>query len=226
MYGVRWPDALGIWRVAMVCLTVTTAQAQEPVVKMPASLIDFRGQAASVEVRILARSAFEARDAQARPFAVVDKKQARLFVFSADGRLAGAAPVLLGLARGDASSAPDLARRTPGGLAPWERTTPAGRFESAPGRNDKGEAIVWVDYATAIAIHRLRPAPASERRPQRLASPTPQDNRISLGCIVVAPSFYDDVVAPTLGRQHGTVYVLPDAGDWRDVFGWTTGADL
>ena len=32
-----------------------------------------------------------------------------------------------------------------------------GRFASAPGRNDKGEAIVWVDYDASFAIHRLRP---------------------------------------------------------------------
>jgi hypothetical protein len=221
----RWRGAVGIGLVATSCLGATTARARESVVEMPPARIDFRGHAASYDARVLARWAFEARDTQARPFAVVDKKEARLFVFDADGRLAGAAPVLLGLAKGD-ESAPDIARRKPGGLAPWELTTPAGRFDSVPGHNDKGEAIVWVDYVAAVAIHRLRPAQASERRAQRLASATPQDNRISLGCIVVAPSFFDDVVAPTLGRQRGTVYVLPETRDWRVVFAAAAGTEL
>lgn len=102
-----------------------------------------------------------------------------------------------------------------------ERTTPAGRFASQPGHNDKGEDIVWVDYDASLAIHRLRPAPAHERRAERLASPASDDNRISFGCIVVPVVFYDSVVAPTLGRQRGVVYVLPETRPVRAMFGAT-----
>lgn len=147
-------------------------------------------------------------DARGRPFAIVDKRQARLLVFRADGRLLGATPALLGAAPGDFTFAGVGRRDRP--IAPHERTTPAGRFESEPGRNHLGEAIVWVDYDSSLAIHRMRPAAAHERRPERLASPSPGDNRISLGCIVVAASFFDTVVAPSLGRQRGVVYVLPE----------------
>ena len=63
--------------------------------------VDFHGEAASLEARAAARAAFEGFDAKGRPFAVVDKKEAKLFVFNADGQLVGAAPALLGLARGD-----------------------------------------------------------------------------------------------------------------------------
>ena len=163
----------------------------------------------AADVRQTAQQALHSGDASGKPFAVVDKKQARIYVFDAEGRLAGTAPVLLGLAKGD-GSAPGVASRISTGIPANERTTPAGRFEAEPGHNIKGEAIVWVDYAAAIAIHRLRPAPAAERRPQRLASDKPEDRRISLGCIVVAPEFYDAVIATTLGRQRGVVYVLPD----------------
>jgi hypothetical protein len=96
--------------------------------------------------------------------------------------------------------------------------TPAGRFASRPGRNDKGEAIVWVDYGASLAIHRLRPAPAQERRPARLASATPDDNRISLGCIVVPETFYDAVVGPILGSDRSVVYVLPETRPARALF--------
>lgn len=144
----------------------------------------------------------------ARPYAVVDKAGATLHVFFADGRLAGSAPALLGLARGDAGW-PGVGQMRH--IPPAARTTPAGRYASEPGRNSTGEAIVWLDYDARLAIHRLRPAPAAERRPARLASPTPADNRITLGCVVVDGAFYDAVVAPLLGRQRGTVVVLPEA---------------
>ena len=158
-------------------------------------------------------------DAQGRPFAVVDKPNARLFVFAADGQLVGSTPVLLGLTRGDAPSAPDIAQRLRStGIPVEQRTTPAGRFDALPGRNDRNEAIVWMDYDAALAIHRLRPAPPAERRPQRLASPGVDDNRISLGCIVVPEVFYDAVVAPHLGLQRSVIYVLPDSHHWTEVF--------
>ncbi|MCW5635009.1 MAG: L,D-transpeptidase [Rubrivivax sp.] len=164
---------------------------------------------ASPEARAAAQRAFEGGDARGRPFAILDKRQARLLVFAADGRLAGAAAALIGLARGDVA-VPGLGRRAPHEIAPHERTTPAGRFDSTPGFNHRGEAIVWFDYDAALAIHRLRPAPPHERRPQRLASASAVDKRISLGCIVVDGGFFDRVVAPILGQRRGVVYVLPE----------------
>lgn len=94
-------------------------------------------------------------------------------------------------------------------------------FASQPGHNDKGEHIVWIDYDASLAIHPLRPAPAHERRPERLASPGSDDNRISLGCIVVPVVFYETVIAPTLGRQHGVIYVLPETRPVQAMFGAT-----
>ena len=159
----------------------------------------------------LARRIHAAADHGQRPYAIVDKQQARIFVFDAGGKLLGDSAVLLGAARGDSSPA-DIAQRTPASLRPHERITPAGRFESEPGHNDRGEAIVWIDYEASLALHRLRPSPAHERRAQRLASATPDDNRISLGCVIVPVAFYDTVVAPLLGRRRGVVYVLPESG--------------
>lgn len=196
---------------AMAALTalslgVPSAQAQPAA---PQAAVDFRGESASPEARDMARNAFERGDAQGRPFAVVDKREAKLFVFAADGRLVGAAPALLGLARGD-TVAPGVGQMVATGIPAALRTTPAGRYDSQPGPNLKGETVIWVDYDAAFAIHRLRPSPASERRAERLASPSPDDNRISLGCVVVAGEFFDRVVTPVLGRGPGVVYVLPE----------------
>jgi hypothetical protein len=158
-------------------------------------------------------------DARGRPFVVVDKPNARLFVFASDGALLGSTAVLLGLTRGDAPATPGIAARlNTTGIPIEQRTTPAGRFDALPGRNDRGESVVWVDYGAALAIHRLRPAPAAELRPQRLASPAPDDNRISLGCIIVTAVFFDQVIAPHLGRQRAVVYVLPDSHHWSEQF--------
>ncbi len=190
--------------------TRVTAPDENPS-RAPRGGVDFRGEPASPAVREWARESFAAGDTGGRSFAIVDKRDARLYVFAPDGRLAGSAPALLGLATGDRATL-GPAWRAGDRLAPAERVTPAGRFVSEPGHNARGEAIVWIDYGAALAIHRLRPAPPAERRAERLASATPDDNRISLGCVVVAGAFFDAVVAPWLGRGHGIVYVLPETG--------------
>ena len=151
----------------------------------------------------------KAQDHRGLPFAVVDKKSAQLFVFDGAGQLRGGAAVLIGLTPGDVE-VDQAVSASNSGLSVAQRTTPAGRFSSEPGRNLSGEAIVWMDYTARLAIHRLRPAAAHERRAERLASTTPDDNRITLGCVVVDPLFFDLVVAPTLGMGYGVVYVLPE----------------
>lgn len=147
--------------------------------------------------------------ADTRPFAIVDKRQATLSVYAADGSLVGRAPVLLGLTPGDQEPASSRGKQ-PAALKVNERVTPAGRFEAQPGVNLHGERIVWFDYEANLAIHRLRPAPAHQRRPERLASSNLDERRITLGCVVVDPAFFDQVVLPTLGRGRSLVYILPE----------------
>lgn len=159
-------------------------------------------------------------DNQGLPFVIVDKKGARVFVFAANGRLRGASAALLGLTPGD-HSVPGIEQRSVASLRVDERTTPAGRFVSEPGHNLQGEAIVWIDYAAKLAIHRLRPADPKERRAERLVSATPDDNRISIGCVVVPVDFYDTVVAPVLGKSYGVVYVLPETQPVQHILGAT-----
>jgi hypothetical protein len=206
-----WSKRARAARGMMLCVLGTG------VAQAASAAVDFRGETASPEARALADWAIDSRDAKGRPFAVVDKRGARLYVFRADGQLAGATAALLGQTPGD-HAIPDAGQRV-SRLGPQERTTPAGRFESEPGHNNRGEAIVWFDYDAALAIHRLRPAAAQQRRPERLASDTPEDNRISLGCVVVDPSFYQRIVATTLGRQRGVVYVMPETREWAPLFG-------
>lgn len=147
-------------------------------------------------------------DNQDLPFAVIDKRTAQLAVYDSHGRLRGIAPVLVGSALGD-DSAPGVGDRALADIAPEDRTTPAGRFLGGFGPATDGSTVLWVDYATAISLHPLVDTNRAERRPERLLSPTADDNRITFGCINVAGGFYDDVVEPTFARG-GVFYVLPE----------------
>jgi hypothetical protein len=182
--------------------------------------VDFAAHTPSPDARYTAQWVMDTADNRGQPFAIVDKKDARLYVFAGSGKLLGATSALLGLAPGD-RSAPGVGKYAPSQIPRGDRTTPAGRFATEPGHNLSGEDIVWVDYDAALAIHRLRPAAAGERRPQRLLSETPADNRISLGCVVVAVSFYESVIGPTLGKNRGVVYVLPEESPVQAMFGNT-----
>jgi hypothetical protein len=167
--------------------------------------------------RDLADRVRAARGHAGLPFAVVDKKEAMLMVYFGDGRLAGVTPVLLGRTLGDQSVAGVGERAQLGQLRVDDRTTPAGRFTSEPGHNLAGEPIVWIDYDNALAIHRLRPGPSRDFRERRLASPSALDRRVSAGCVVVPTAFYDEIVAPVLGRGRGVVYVMGEDGSIRSL---------
>jgi hypothetical protein len=179
---------------------------------------DFNDSSPSNEARQLADWILDSDNNRRLPFLVIDKKQARVFAFHADGRLRGAAPVLLGLAVGD-DSVPGIGQRKLSTIRPDERTTPAGRFVAALDRNLHGEEILWVDYDAAISLHRVITTAPKERRAQRLASSTPLDKRISYGCINVPVKFYDQVISPAFKGTNGIVYVLPETRSVREVFG-------
>ena len=156
-------------------------------------------------------------DNHGMPFVIVDKMDARVFVFDADGQLRGAAAALLGLARGD-DSIPGIGDRMLSDVRPEERTTPAGRFMASLGYNFDKKDVLWVDYDDAISLHRVVTNNPTERRLQRLATPTPLDNRISYGCINVPAKFFDNVVSPVFTGTSGIVYVLPETRSNREIF--------
>jgi len=172
----------------------------------------------SIEASRLVDWVMHRKDANGKPFAVVDKRNAHIYVFHADGHLAGHSPVLLGSARGD-EIAPHVGEHAQSGhVPPAERTTPAGRFEASPGRNTRGENIVWVDYDSAFAIHRVRPGFSYQARNSRLASTQVAGRRVSWGCVVVPVAFYQQVVERVLGGAHSVVYVMPETTTLQEIF--------
>jgi hypothetical protein len=66
-------------------------------------------------------------------------------------------------------------------------------------------------------MHPMPPGTPAEKRAERLASPTPDDNRVTHGCINVSPEFYEQVVRPTFERG-GVFYILPDKASLAEVF--------
>lgn len=213
---------LGQANLAPVHASAGSPAAMLAAVAQPAAptfrLADFGNEQPSPQARHVADWSVDANDHAGKPFVVVDKQQARVYVFGADGRLNGASPVLLGLAVGD-DSVPGIGERPIPLVKPEERTTPAGRFIGERGSNTTGEDVVWVDYDAAVSMHRVRPLVAAERRLERLASPTPQDNRISYGCINVPAAFFDAHIEPLFRRMHAVVYVLPETRPVQAVFG-------
>ncbi len=190
--------------------SAAAAQPVAPVDQLP------QGQVVSGTVIELAGWVVAAEDSQGYPFAVIDKAAAQILVFGGDGRLRGAAPGLFGSAVGD-HTAPGIAglalREIPG----RDRTTPAGRFVGGYGPSIDAGRVLWVDYDSALSMHPTATGVPAERRAERLASPSPDDNRVTHGCINVSPEFYEAIIRPTFERG-GVFYILPDAAPIAETF--------
>ena len=181
-------------------------------------LADFSGQEPSPDVHLMANWVLNTRNAKGHAFILVDKKDARVYVFSPGGKLQDSAPALLGAWPGD-DAVPGIGDKPLSQVKENEKTTPAGRFVAEPGQNASGEDVVWVSYDLAVSMHRVRPFVASEHRLERLATLTTDDNRISFGCINLPHTFYEDVVSPTVHKYGAVIYVLPEVKTLQQVFG-------
>lgn len=211
-----------VFSLALGLLVLGMAQAARPEAALAAQApaarqASLETENASADTRRLVAWVSATGDSQGLPFLIIDKVAARVFAFDHHGRLLGVAPALLGAARGD-DLVPGLADRPLSRIAPGERITPAGRFMAAPGANLSGKKILWIDYAAAISLHPVVPGTPAERRAQRLASPTAEDNRISFGCINVPVAFYDKVVRDLFASTVGVVYILPETRSLETVF--------
>lgn len=199
-------DKLGLWLAAAFLSLQAFAASSPPAANMT-------DEAAQVYEWIV-----RSRDNQGLPFMILDKREAHLWVFDRAAQLQGGAPVLLGSAKGD-HTVPGIGDLKLSQIKPEDRTTPAGRFVAEVGKNERGEDVVWVDYDSGVSMHPVITTNAKEQREQRLATPTPADNRVSFGCINVPKAFHAQVVLGTVRRGNSVVYILPDSTPLRSVFG-------
>lgn len=188
--------------MVIATLACTQAEAQEP---------------APIEVRRMADWVVASADNGGLPFVIVDKKDAEVVVFDRQGQILGAAPALLGLGVGD-DSAPGVGTKPLSAIPPKDRTTPAGRFVANLGYNLGKQSTLWVSHKDNVALHRVIHGRPQDHRLQRLATPTPLDNRITFGCINVPVDFFEQTVLPAFKNTKGIVYILPEIKATRDVF--------
>ncbi|RRD58934.1 L,D-transpeptidase [Comamonadaceae bacterium OH2545_COT-014] len=178
------------------------------------------GETPPAAVWLLAEAVRQSGDARGHGasghFGVIDKTGARLWIFSPRGHVLAHSPVLLGQAPGDVAP-PDIGTRPLSRVRAHEKVTPAGRFLTEEGVNHQGEDIVWLDYDSALSMHRVRNV-AGERRHQRIASDNLADKRISYGCINIPASFFDQHVKPLFGHRKSMVYILPEEQQAAEVF--------
>ncbi len=209
---------LGLGLVVLMASNSVCAGAESAPGLSSGSGVDFQQESASSEVRYVAGWIMDSRDNRGMPYAIIDKVNAKVFVFDTSGNLQGAAPVLLGMARGD-NSIPGIGERKLATIRPEERSTPAGRFVSSLSSDVSGKQILVIDYAASLSLHPLAKGTPAERRAQRLESATSEDNRISYGCINVPVKFYQKVISPAFTKTNGLVYILPETSKASDMFG-------
>lgn len=195
--------------------TVATERTGAPVSSSPIGLSPI---GPSIDAERVADWVLTSKDNRSLPYIIVDKTAASLRMFDAKGKPLGQVPVLIGVAVGD-DATPGIGSKNLAEIGPAEKTTPAGRFLAKFGRPIGKEKILWVDYATSVALHPIPPgASKKERRRERMLSPTPDDNRITFGCINVPAAFYGKTIRPLFQRKGGYVYVLPDTKPLETVF--------
>jgi hypothetical protein len=178
---------------------------------------NLKQEAASPEARQMADWVVDSGDNKNMPFVILDKKEARVYVFHPHGGLKGAAPVLLGITAGD-DSFPGVGNKPLSQVLPAEKTTPAGRFLAASDKNIKGADIVWIDYDSSVSFHAVVTGKPEERRAERLASPLPSERRISFGCVNVPVNFFKTTLHASFKKSDGMVYVLPETRTVNQVF--------
>jgi hypothetical protein len=156
-------------------------------------------------------------DNRSLPYVVIDKNAAHAFLFDRKGKYLANAPVLIGIAVGDEAT-PGVGKKSLAEIGPSEKTTPAGRFLAKFGFAAGRHKVLWVDYATSVALHPIPTGNPKERRRERMLSPAIDDNRITFGCINVPLTFYNKGVLPLFLKKGGYVYVLPDTKSLEEVF--------
>ena len=183
---------------------------------LPTSL--YRLQSASAEVLDVVQWVGASHDNAGLPFIVVDKANARVYAFNSAAQLKATAPVLLGMGVGDKPLVPQDAPMS--AIPPQKRITPAGRYPSKLVIDNHGKVVLLIDGENLITMHIVAKGTPAQRRAERLASVTSDDNRVSFGCINVPPAFFTTVVDPDFRAAKGIVYVLPEKTTAAQLFGF------
>ena len=130
--------------------------------------------------------------ASAAPTITVDKKAGTITVFFPDTNITITQPALIGKVKSDT-----LNMATYDNPVKSDYVTPAGKFKITKmfsWRLQEPMAVFIKGKEAVSAIHPLWMGNPDQKRVQRLNSPTPDDNRITGGCINVDSKFFYDVI--------------------------------
>lgn len=172
----------------------------------------------SLDAKNLASWITESGNNQDLPFIIIDKREAKVFTFLADGRFSKASPALIGATVGDDVAA-GVGQKKLSDIKVEERTTPAGRFEVQIGTSPNKSELLWIDYESGLSMHPVVTSNPLEHRLKRLSSSNLSERRITYGCINVSSLFYEEVIHPTFKNSSGIAYVLPEVHSILKVFG-------
>lgn len=172
----------------------------------------------SLDAKNLADWITESSNNQDLPFIIIDKRQAKVFTFLADGRLYKASSALIGATVGD-DVAPGVGQKKLSEIKVEERTTPAGRYEVQIGMSPNKSELLWIDYESGLSMHPVVTSNPLEQRLQRLLSSDLSGRRITYGCVNVSSLFYQEVIHPTFKNSSGIAYILPEVHSIEAVFG-------
>jgi hypothetical protein len=194
------------------------ATAKAPAAAKPQHVIrhaDFGAEPASPDAHRMANWVADSHDNGTHSFVVIDKHDAKVFLFDGNAHLQAAAPTVIGSAIGD-DTYPGVGDKPLAALKPYERTTPAGRFVAEVGEtSSRHEDVVWVDYDNAVSMHRIIKVPV---RLKAIETPTPEDNRLSNGCINLPDAFYEKALRPAVDRYGVVVYIIPETRPIQQTF--------
>lgn len=152
-------------------------------------------------------------------YIIADKPSATLMIFDQNNNLVAQFPAIFGAVPGEAPNRYDLndpnraINRKEKGVA----TTPMGTYEfgvkdSRP-RKDiiemYGGDIFEIFGMVNMAIHSTYPK-EKEVREKALNSPTPEDNKMSGGCINISRENLDKILPMFAGRKDNKLYITPD----------------
>ena len=178
----------------------------------------FGSEQKSNDVLRVADWVVRSEDNHGLPFVIVDKRQAKLFVFDPDGRILAFTSVLLGLAIGDLTT-PGVGKLKLTQIPVKDRTTAAGRFLLRHGLDLQGGKVLWVDFESGLAIHTIPAGKSEALHLHQLQSNEPKEHRSTLGCVNVTKEFYRMILSPLFDTGNGYVYILPETMPVASFFG-------
>jgi hypothetical protein len=196
--------------VQTVNLPVTTYTVKQTVERPK---VDFKEAAVPGYIQQVADNRMRAHPN--KPIIIVDKQMGLTYVIDTNGVLAGKSASLTGKTKGDFRSEEAKKIASVEAISEKDKVTEAGMFDASiknvPHYGNVITLQVFNNYS--IAMHQTYLGAPAEQRQARLESATPEDNRISFGCINVSNEFMQDVVFKAIpkGLKNFPVVVIPES---------------